>query len=123
MKSYFLHQIEDTSQLQALLKQYPDDAELGQVLLDKQLAQPYGQRYYTLLDTIIDTFQLKYSVWDPVCRLTSVKKEHYKVAVFPPFLSMNLIMKKSNTTSLCSTCIEVSCLPLQEERICRILTF
>lgn len=85
MKSHFLHQIEVTSQLEDLLNQYPEEVVIAQVLLDKQIAQPYVKQDNQLIDTLIRRFQLDTSAWNPLGKLSSIKKEVYNVAVFLPF--------------------------------------
>ncbi len=85
MKTYFLHQIADIPSLQTLLKQYPDDSVIAQVLLDKFIDQPYIKQDYPLMDSLIQRFKLDSTAWNPCGKLPLVKKERYHVAVLLPF--------------------------------------
>ncbi|MFN7094548.1 MAG: hypothetical protein ACK4M7_04210 [Burkholderiales bacterium] len=85
MKSHFLHQIEDIPQLQAFLNEYPKDPIIAQVLLDKQIEQPYIKQDHELIDRLLQQFTLDQQTWNPVYKFPSIKKERYNVAVFLPF--------------------------------------
>ena len=94
MKTYFLHRINDTTSLQTLLRQYPDDQTIAQVLLDKQMVQPFIKQDHQLIDTLMQRFQLSYQA----CKaLPSLKKDSYNVAVFFPFFMDALNYEEENT--------------------------
>jgi hypothetical protein len=98
LKSYFLQQIEDPNILKSLLQTYPTDPVLGQVLVDKELQQPYIKQDHALIDKLIQEFTLSVQALHRSHKLPLIKKECYNVAVFFPFFihELNYEEEKSN---------------------------
>ena len=85
MKTYFLQQLDDTATLQMLLKLYPEDQVIAQVLFDQITHQPLLRRDFALLNTLGHDFNLALREHDPLKSVSSWKKDSYNVAVFFPF--------------------------------------
>jgi len=85
IKVYFLQPIEDLATLQSLLKQYPEDQTIAQILLDKLAAQPFIKQDHDLIHTLVQRFNLTFRSHNPIDSLPTLKKPSYNVAVFFPF--------------------------------------
>lgn len=96
-KAYFLQQIEEVSILQALLRQYPEDQTIAQVLLDKLAEQPFIKQDHDLIDTLVQRFNLAFQAPDPLSSMPSLKKDSYNVAVFFPFFIDEVDYEEENS--------------------------
>ena len=85
MKIYFLRQVKETATLQALLRIYPEDTDIAQILFDKLAQQPLVRRDVELLDLLARDFNLTLKEHDLLQNAASSKKDSYNVAVFLPF--------------------------------------
>lgn len=85
MKAYFLRQLDHTVTLQTLLKLYPEDQIIAQVLFDQLAHQPLIRRDFELLDMLGHDFNLSLEEYDPLKGVSSWQKDSYNVAVFFPF--------------------------------------
>ena len=85
MKQHFIAKIQDLHQLQALWEQYPKDVHLAQALFDKAMQQPLIKRDIDLLQALAQHHGLDATAKDPLQELTSVRKDHYNVAILLPF--------------------------------------
>ncbi len=96
MKRYFLSRIENLETLQALLKQYPEDRVISQVLFDKANQQPLIERNFDLLHVLERDFHLSLNEVGPLQSISSFKKDSYNVAVFFPFFVDELDYEEEN---------------------------
>ncbi|MEM9417280.1 MAG: hypothetical protein AAF963_02915 [Bacteroidota bacterium] len=85
MKTYFLGQVDDLATLQTLLRLYPQDRTIAQVLFDRLVHQPVIRRDPELLHMLARDFNLIFKEQDLLQGLLSLKKDSYNVAVFLPF--------------------------------------
>ena len=97
IKAHFLQQVEDLAMLQALVKQYPTDQTLAQVLLDKLAAQPFIKQDHNLMHTLVQRFSLAFPGQDTLSNLVSLKKDSYNVAVFFPFFIDEVAYEEENS--------------------------
>ena len=97
IKAYFLQQIEEVSMLQSLLRQYPEDQTIAQVLLDKLAEQPFIKQDHDLIDTLVQRFNLAFQAPDPLSSVPSLKKDSYNVAVFFPFFIDEVDYEEENS--------------------------
>ena len=85
MKAYFLAQLDDICLLQTLLRRYPEDRVVAQVLFDRVAHQPLISRDLNLLNMLAHNFGLKLEENTSLKDVASLKKDSYNVGVFFPF--------------------------------------
>ncbi|MEM7055501.1 MAG: hypothetical protein AAF392_01275 [Bacteroidota bacterium] len=97
IKVHFLQQIEQISTLQVLLRQYPKDKTIAQVLLDRLSEQPFIKQDHDLITTLVQRFNLAFRAHDPFDSILSSKKDSYNVAVFFPFFIDEVDYEEENS--------------------------
>ena len=85
MKKYFLKQIDNHTALEELIKKFPSDAIIKDILHKKVARQAYLTQDFTLLNSLKEVYNFSDYVYDPLKRLASKRKAAYDVAVFLPF--------------------------------------
>lgn len=85
MKRHFLQQGIAPQLFALLLKQYPEDNIIAQEWLKQQIQLPFIQQDQALMQQVATKWKLLKWLYDPLVKLTSIKKDRYHVAVFLPF--------------------------------------
>lgn len=85
MKKYFLKQIKNDASLQELIKRFPDDPIIKDILHKKVAQQAYLTQDFSLLHRLKQQYNFSDYIYDPLKQLTSKHKTAYDVAVFLPF--------------------------------------
>ncbi|UWW96876.1 MAG: hypothetical protein NMK33_05515 [Candidatus Cardinium sp.] len=86
MKKYFLKQIEHHTALEELIKKFPSDPIIKEILHKKVARQAYLTQDFTLFNRLKEKYNFSDYVYDPLKRLVSKQKAAYDVAVLLPFL-------------------------------------
>jgi hypothetical protein len=102
LKWYYLNGISDTDTLRFLLEKNPYDKTIAEVLANKIMKQPYMIQDRSLLEFLVEEFELDPEDYNVANSETSVMKDQYNVAVLFPFMYENLnpIKHKDNTPFL-----------------------
>ena len=85
MKRHFLQQGIAPQLFTLLLKQYPEDNIIAQEWLKQQIQLPFIQQDQLLMQQVAKKWKLLKWLYDPLAKLSSIKKDTYHVAVFLPF--------------------------------------
>ena len=90
MKIYFLAQLDDEEALNLLLSKNPYDKDIAEALADFIIGQPIMEQDRSLLEFLVNEFELNPVKYDKGRILASNKKDSYNVAVVLPFMVENL---------------------------------
>ena len=96
MKHYFLSKIENIELLESILKEYPNDQAIAQTYITKQAQLPFIQKDHKQITTLIQHLKLPKTIYDPLHKLVSTKKDVYHVAVFLPFFIGEVVYEENN---------------------------
>lgn len=96
LKTHYFQQVSYVDTLQSLLRLYPADRTIAQVLFERLAQQPLIRRDTELLDTLAHRFNLVLKERDLLRGLSSVKKDHYDVGVFLPFFAHEMDYSKQS---------------------------
>ena len=102
LKSYYLGSIQDLDTLQYLLEKNPYDKDIAVELANRIKNQPYMLQDRSLLEFLVDEFELDPEEYKIANSESSVKKDRYNVSVLFPFMNDNLnpVKHKVNTPFL-----------------------
>jgi hypothetical protein len=98
MKTHFLQQDLPTYLLTSLLNQHPHDHTIAHVWLRQQVQSPFMQQDTSRMRQVAQRLNLLDWLYDPLAKVTSIKKDTYHVAIFLPLFidEVNYEEKNSN---------------------------